>query len=506
MPNPDSSTQTTCSWADDARVIGKTFRLSTRWPRLLVALAGLGLILLWGGLLDKIWVGLDRGVGPDSLAAHLAGGAGDESDGDPTWGTSGVFAVWRQHQMDCMDRAASAVCHGRVFGGFGPPPPSLAFGADSLLDMPASLFERSLASAGVLRLIGYMGSGVAWMFTERPCFATIFWLGTIALMSLIGGGLCRQMTLDLARDEQPTIRQTFEFVRSKYWGGFLAAPLLPAGILLGLVLVMGALGFLMLRIPVLGDVLGGLFFAGFLLLGFLAALIGLGTLLSGGLFWPVIAAEGTDAFDAVSRSFPYVFGRPWKALVYATVMIGYGAVCWMAVRILAFVLLWVAHTGVTLFGSQGTILANGFAGAEGLWSAPTLALFYPSGMATDGFFEAFSAGAVKLWVLLIIGLVWAFPLSFFLAANTVVYALLRRDVDSTDLDEVYIEGYEETPFGGESTVPAATAGTESASSKSLNILNPDDAAGLTEAPATGASPAADAESPSQGDSDKGTKS
>ena len=505
MPNADSSTQATCSWADDARVIGKTFRLSTRWPRLPLALAALALIVLWGGLLDMIWVGMDRGVAPDSVAAHLAGGTGDESQGDPTWGTSGVFAVWRQHQMDCMDRAASAVCHGRVFGGFGPPPQSLVSGADSLLDMPASLYEQALASAGVLRLLGYMGSGVAWMFSERPFFATIFWLGTTALMALIGGGLCRQMTLDLARGEQPTIGQTFEFVKSKYWGGFLAAPLLPAGVFLVLVLVMGALGFLMLRIPVLGDVLGGLLFAGFLLLGFLAALIGLGSVLSGGLFWPVIAAEGTDAFDAVSRSFPYVFSRPWKALVYAIIMIGYGAVCWMVVRIVAFVLLWVAHIGVTLFGADGTILANGFAGAEGLWTAPTLATFYPSGMATDGFFESFSAGAVKLWVLLIIGLVWAFPLSFFLAANTVVYALLRRDVDSTDLDEVYIEGHEETPLGGESTAPTAAAATGSTSSTSLNVLNRDDAAGLSEPTATGASPATDASS-SEGDSGKGAES
>lgn len=504
MPNADSSTQTTCSWADDARVIGKTFRLSWRWPRLPLALAGLVLILLWGGLLDMIWVGMDRGVGPDPIAAHLAGVADDDSEVDVTDGTSGIFEAWRRHQMTCMDRAASAVCHGRVFGGFGPLPGS--FGADSLLDMRSSHYERALTSAGVLRLIGYMGSGVAWMFSERPWFATIFWLGTTALMALIGGGLCRQMTLDLARGEQPTIRQTFEFVRSKYWGGFLAAPLLPGCLLLGLVLVMGALGFLMLRIPVVGDVLGGLLFAGFLLLGFVAALIGLGSVLSGGLFWPVIAAEGTDAFDALSRSFPYVFGRPWKALVYAIIMIGYGAVCWMVVRILAFVLLWVAHTGVTLFGSDGTILANGFAGAEGLWTAPTLATFYPLGMTADGFFESFSSGAVKLWVLLIIGLVWAFPLSFFLAANTVVYALLRRDVDSTDLDEVYIEEYEETPFGGESTAPTAAAAKGSTSSTSLNVLNRDDAAGLTEPTATGASPAADAASSSEGDSDKGAKS
>src|SRR5207253_8447687 len=46
--------------------------------------------------------------------------------------------------------------------------------------------------------------------------------------------------------------------------------------------------------------------------------------------WPMmyttISAEGSDSFDALSRSYSYVYQCPWHYLWYSLVAIAYGAV------------------------------------------------------------------------------------------------------------------------------------------------------------------------------------
>ena len=54
------------------------------------------------------------------------------------------------------------------------------------------------------------------------------------------------------------------------------------------------------------------------------------------------------------------------------------------------------------------------------------------------FFEYISAFFVGLYVAIVIGLMWAFLASFYYTACTVVYFLLRRDVDGADLEDVFL--------------------------------------------------------------------
>ena len=42
-------------------------------------------------------------------------------------------------------------------------------------------------------------------------------------------------------------------------------------------------------------------------------------------------------------------------------------------------------------------------------------------------------------MLVVIGLMWAFLASFYFSGSTVIYFLLRRDVDGTDLEEVHTD-------------------------------------------------------------------
>ena len=57
--------------------------------------------------------------------------------------------------------------------------------------------------------------------------------------------------------------------------------------------------------------------------------------------------------------------------------------------------------------------------------------------------EAIGAILVMVWVYLIIGMVAAFVLSYLAGSTTTIYYLLRRKVDATDFDEVYVEEEEE---------------------------------------------------------------
>ena len=46
------------------------------------------------------------------------------------------------------------------------------------------------------------------------------------------------------------------------------------------------------------------------------AILLLGALVGWPLMWATVSVEGTDAFDALSRSYAYTYHRPWRLLWY----------------------------------------------------------------------------------------------------------------------------------------------------------------------------------------------
>src|SRR6185503_11482657 len=63
--------------------------------------------------------------------------------------------------------------------------------------------------------------------------------------------------------------------------------------------------------------------------GFVMTLVLLGTFGGFNLMYPTIAVEGSDSFDAISRSFSYVYARPWRMVFYTVVAVVYGALTYM---------------------------------------------------------------------------------------------------------------------------------------------------------------------------------
>ena len=77
---------------------------------------------------------------------------------------------------------------------------------------------------------------------------------------------------------------------------------------------------------------------------------------------------------------------------------------------------------------------------DSMWAGPTLANLHGGfGEGTAWGIQGFGAWVISLWVCVVIGFVAAFLLSFFFSANTVIYTLLRKRVDSTDMDDVSVE-------------------------------------------------------------------
>jgi hypothetical protein len=83
--------------------------------------------------------------------------------------------------------------------------------------------------------------------------------------------------------------------------------------------------------------------------------------------------------------------------------------------------------------------------------------------------EDVAAGAISFWVYLTIGLLGAFAISFYFSANTIIYYLMRREVDATEMDDVYVEESEDE-FG--EPVPVAATGDAAAPAAATTSASP----------------------------------
>jgi hypothetical protein len=318
--------------------------------------------------------------------------------------------------------------------------------------------------------------GLLWMVSFHPGFAIVFVLLSLAVWSFCGGALCRVAALHATRDERITLREAAAFGKERYFG-FLFAPLMPLAIiaLFGVLLFLGGM---VGAIPAIGEVLVGLLFFLALVAGFILAFVIIGAVAGFPLTYPTVAVEGSDAFDALSRTFSYVYQRPWHTALYALVSVAYGSVCLVFVKLFVRLMLWSMHGLVALSMNWGSAFGAGESTGklDALWQAPSLTGATPF---YGGFDDSiplahmswFAQFLIKVWIYVVWGFVAAFAVSFFYSASTLVYLLLRREVDATDMEDVYLEDAitDETaaPPAGPAPAPQA-AGT--AGGTSLPIL------------------------------------
>lgn len=364
----------------------------------------------------------------------------------------GPFATLLDYESNCFAQAIRAVCALR-----------LSYAGSAMSETPSLL--GSIASAG---------HGVTWLLFYRPWFGLLFGLLALVLAALGCGAIARSAAVQAARDESISLGEALRFAREKLVG-LVLAPVIPLAIFAVLAIFL-VIGGLIGAIPWLGDLLAGGFYVLALLGGFGLALVLIALVLGFNLLWPTIAVEGSDAFDAITHAGGYVSQRIWHYAWYMLVLLTYGGVCFVGVRLIAILMLKLTHAftgiGMSFFGVFSSAETSTISKLDAIWRMPAWsdisvlpsaggANFWGTlGNAPLGIGETLGYWLIAFWVFIVVGLVCAFLLSFSMCGSTLMYILLRKEVDATDYDEIFYEEGDDL-HAEPAPAPAAAAEAES---------------------------------------------
>jgi hypothetical protein len=321
---------------------------------------------------------------------------------------------------------------------------------------------------------------VVYLFDSRAGFwdrlyliLIIVW--TLAVWGFFGGAICRIAAVQFARNERIPLKEAILFAKERFLS-YLAAPVIPlvfAGVFVLLLMIFGWIEW----IPWIGDLFAGVFWPFVVLFGFIIAIV-----LVGLVGWPLmiatISTEGTDSFDALSRSYSYVYQAPWRYLWYSFVAVVYGAALVFFIGFMASLMVFLGKWGVssavglssadpktdrepsylfyyapTSFGWRDLLISSN---ARFVEEKDEISYngqkvkhleFKPEYEKEISFMNQVGARLVQCWIGILFLFVIGFGYSFFWSASTIIYFLMRHSVDDTELEEVHLEDEElEDPF------------------------------------------------------------
>lgn len=279
-----------------------------------------------------------------------------------------------------------------------------------LLPAPTAEETQAVVVAPTVERIARSGTAPlsdAWQALSQPFVAlaegevsfanAIACVWRIAVWGLFGGAILRIAALSYTREESPDVAGALRYAwhyKAGTWGG-------PGLILAGLTAVW--LPLLLVRLAMQVDWLAPLGAVAWPLLIVAAVLTTIYTI-GVALGWPLAsaatAADGSDAFDAVSRMFAYVYQKPLRLGGYA---------------LLALVLAVLSSGVATLFVAAVTYACVFAAGGATGWAADTMAW----------------------WQGVFAGLATAFLVAQLWTSAAGIYLLRRHDIDGVHLDEVH---------------------------------------------------------------------
>ncbi len=309
--------------------------------------------------------------------------------------------------------------------------------AGGILDQPASTISRALTNWSlILRPVKDLIEPAIVLFHakrgENPwsevAYAWTRLLWGLCVWSIFGGAICRMAAVQFARDERIGMQAALAFAGKRFLS-YLSAPLLPlAGI--GALWLICLLGGFVGRIEFVGGIVVSVAFIFPLLFGFIMMLMVIGVAGGWPLMFATISVEGSDGFDGLSRSYSYIYDRPWYYawLIVLTMMYSSVAIffVWFATALMVHLAIWSITTGMgpdrtaailhavpTLFGGSSVVDADAAVSYEG-------------------------SAIVGYWLYAVSLLLVGFVYSFFWTSATVIYFLLRHSDDAIELDEVYL--------------------------------------------------------------------
>lgn len=305
----------------------------------------------------------------------------------------------------------------------------------TLWHFAATRFQGAVNSVFELKVRGVVGNiadysrAVIWAIRYHFVYCIIFFVIKLTVISIAGGAICRIGALQFARGEKPGLTEALRF-STKRFISFFTAPLAPVGIIIFIGLFIFLIG-LIGNIPWAGELIIGIFVPLALIAGALITVVLIGAIAGFNLMFPAIAYDGSDCFDAISRSFSYIYTKPWRMGFYTAIAAVYGALCYTFVRFFAFLLLWVTHRSLQL-GVWGNDKLTA------IWAEPHLSdLLVTPDWGALNWPQSIAAFLIYLFSWAIVGLLVAFIISFYFCANSIIYSLMRNKVDNTALEDVY---------------------------------------------------------------------
>jgi hypothetical protein len=258
---------------------------------------------------------------------------------------------------------------------------------------------------GLVKTLGLTLAGLAWFVHVHWLYFIIYFLFCLAVWAIAGGAICRLVALHATRDEKIPWKEAISFASKKFIS-FFSAPLMPIIFILGCcvpLLLIGLVG----AIPFLGELIVGIGFILVLLISFALAMLIIGGIGGLGMLYPTIAVEGSDTFDAFSRSYSYVYGRPWRMIFYTLVAAIYGTLCFVFVKLAASL---IFHAASSITGKTMNLADAAYAAPLGklqaIWfnpsfSGPFFGHFYQFPLSVS---EKIAGFFIAIWVFhLIIG-------------------------------------------------------------------------------------------------------
>lgn len=222
----------------------------------------------------------------------------------------------------------------------------------------------------------------------------------LAVWGILGGAIVRIAALALTRNESPDIESSVRFawrLRSGFLGGplLLIAGLMVISLPLMVVRLAMEISWLSAAVAVVWPIV--------IVVAVIASLYAIAAAIGWPLIWAAAATDGSDAFDAVSRMFAYIYQKPLRLMGY------------------------VALVALMAVGCSG--------GASALATIATMACEIAAGTPDNEWSQQTIAG----WNSLALTLVGVYLTAFGWTSSTGIYLLRRQDVDGVHTDEVFID-------------------------------------------------------------------
>ncbi len=291
----------------------------------------------------------------------------------------------------------------------------------------------------------------------------------LLVWGLVGGAITRIAALKFTRDEAPGPIAALKHAARKLPSYSLppTVALLWAAVFAVQLVVIGAA----MRLDFLA-LLAGIFWPFVILLGLLMAILLLGLLVGWPMMWATVSVEGTDAFDALSRSFAYTYHRPFRLLWYVLFATLLAVISMFVVKLFAASAIalgdWSIDWGLDaetmetvvtpdLQTMDGPAMPPPADPAPAPVEGPALEADEAPTSSEPRELGAMLSGArdtIHFWKTMVAALAAGYQAGFLWVSAVGVYLLMRRDIDGVQLNEVYVDPADEygiPPLADEAT-------------------------------------------------------